>query len=260
MGKPFTGKAGIITGASSGLGRAIAKGLGAAGMELWLVGRSAEELGHTANAITELGGPKAHCASLDLTQPGALADLVDNVSARHPYLFALINNAGVMYPEPIVDADPTRWHDMFAVNLLTPMEGCRAAVKAMRAHGQPAHLINISSLASRDDVYGAYGVTKIALNHVGRTLRKELEDDDIRVTTIVPGGFATNLIRGFDEQSLQRLQDKMAQSGLDPSGPDSKKIMADPQHVANVIEYILSQPIELNIEEITIRPAKDLTL
>src|SRR5262245_32918774 len=109
--KPFEGRAGIVTGASSGLGRVIAQNLGAAGMELWLVGRSAAELEKTAALIREQDGPAAHCVPLELTRAGALAELVTRVGREHRYLFALINNAGVMYPEPILGADPARWHE-----------------------------------------------------------------------------------------------------------------------------------------------------
>jgi NADP-dependent 3-hydroxy acid dehydrogenase YdfG len=255
MSKAYDGKAAIVTGASSGLGRVIAQSLGAAGMELWLVGRSASELEVTAAAIRAQGGPPAHCQTMDLAQRGALAELVTQVGRQHPYLFALINNAGVMYPEPILGADPQRWHEMFAINLLTPMEACRAAVGAMRAHKLPAHLLNISSTAGRDDLYGAYSVSKSALNHVGRILRRELEQDDIRVTTISPGGFATNLIRGFTPQMVEKVVEASTRIGFDPSAPDARKAMGDPENVAKMVRYVLDQPIELNLEEITIRPA-----
>jgi NAD(P)-dependent dehydrogenase (short-subunit alcohol dehydrogenase family) len=234
--------------------------LGAAGMELWLVGRSAEELGITAQAIGDLGGPEAHCVPLDLSQSGTLAALVTEVGETHPYLFALINNAGVMYPEPMLEADPQRWHEMFAINLMTPMESCRAAVQQMRAHGRPGQLMNVSSIAGRDDLYGAYGVSKAALNHMGRTLRRELEGDDIRITTVVPGGFATNLVRGFTPDMLAKVAQASAHSSIDPAGPEGSKLLGDPERVAAIVKYVLEQPIELNFEEITIRPAVSMDL
>lgn len=255
MDEKFSGKAGIVTGASSGIGRLTAQRLGQGGMELWLVGRSAEQLQVTADMIESAGGPEAHCVRLDLAKVGALAELVSEVRSRHSYLFALINNAGVMYPEPIVEADPARWHEMFAINLLSPMEGCRAAVAAMRAHGCPGHLINISSLAGRADDCGAYGVSKAGLNHMGGTLRRELEGDDIRVTTVIPGGFMTNLARGVPPDVLESFQRNVAEAGFDLQGPDAQRVMGDPEHVAKMVEYVLEQPIELNLEEITIRPA-----
>lgn len=91
----FSGAAIIVTGASSGIGRCIAVELGRAGAELWLVGRSADELNTTAEMIRNAGGPLAQCAPLDLRERGPLAALIAKVSAASPHLFALINNGGV---------------------------------------------------------------------------------------------------------------------------------------------------------------------
>ena len=127
MNRVFEGRAGIVTGASSGIGRLIAQTLGAAGMELWLVGRSAAELQITAELINASGGPKAECVPLDISDRGVLAALVTEVGGYHANLFALINNAGVMYPEPAIEADPERSYEMIMINVLAPMEACRAA-------------------------------------------------------------------------------------------------------------------------------------
>ena len=195
---------------------------------------------------------------MDLSERGVLAALIEEAGKRHPHLFALINNAGVMYPEPASEADPERAHEMFMINVLAPMEACRAAVQVMRGHGLPGHLINVSSLAGRNDRYGAYSVSKAALNQLGRVLRRELENDDIRVTTIIPGGFATQLGRGFSEESMARFTRAAAAVGFDPEAADAQRVLGDPQHVANIITYVLEQPIDLNLEEITIRPAFSL--
>jgi NAD(P)-dependent dehydrogenase (short-subunit alcohol dehydrogenase family) len=230
-------------------------------MDLWLVGRSAEQLQATADAIASAGGSGAvHCVPMDLSDTSALARLVEQVGAQHPHLFTLINNAGVMYPEPMLSADPARWYEMFSINLFSPMEGSRAAVLQMRKHGQPGHLINVSSIAGFQDNLGAYSVCKAAVNHLGHTLRKELEGDDIRVTTIVPGGFATNLSRGFPPETFARIQEATAKLNLDVTGPDMQKVMGDPEHIASVVEFVLSQPIEVNLEQIIIRPAVQLEL
>jgi NADP-dependent 3-hydroxy acid dehydrogenase YdfG len=260
MNMVFEGCAGIVTGASSGFGRLIAQTLGEAGMQLWLVGRSATELEITAESIRASGGPAALCVPMDLSESGVLAGLVSEVGESHTHLFALINNAGVMYPEPVIEADPERSREMFMINVIAPMEGCRAAVEVMRRQGSPGHLINISSLAGRNDRYGAYSVSKAAVNQLGRTLRKELEQEDIRVTTIIPGGFATQLTRGFSEESMARFATAAVAVGFDPEGADAQRILGNPQHVADMVRYVLEQPIDLNLEEITIRPAVSLDM
>lgn len=254
MAGDFAGKAVIVTGASSGIGRTIAVELGRRGADLWLIGRSQSELGETARQITEAGGPTAHIAPMDLQQRGPLAGLIADVGASHPHLFGLISNAGVMYPEPIMDGTIERWQQMIDINVMAMLEGCQAAVKAMRAHGGPGHLINIGSVQARFEVPGVYGVTKRATLAIGDTLREELEQDDIRVCTIVPGGFTTNLARGFLPETLEGLAKGFAAMGLEFGGAGTERILSDPQHIADMVCYVMQAPIELNIQEIVMRP------
>ena len=123
MSKDFTGRAVIVTGASSGIGRAIAVELGRAGAEVWLVGRAADELATTTGMIAEVGGPAAHAVPMNLRERGPLAKLVAEVAAKHPYLFALVSNAGVMHPEPIMSGTIERWQTMLDVNVMAMLEG-----------------------------------------------------------------------------------------------------------------------------------------
>ena len=249
----MNGLAVIVTGASSGMGRAISVQLAPRGFDLWLVGRSTAGLEETAALAVERGGKPPTCVSLDLETHGALAALVTKVGADHPYLFALINNAGVMHPEPVMEGSPDRWRAMFETNLFAPVEANQAAVRAMRRHGRPGKLIAISSLASRNERYGMYSASKKALESANRSLRAELEHDDIRITTIVPGGFKTNLARGFTDASLASLLETASGLGIDFAAP-SESIMGDPVHIARVVEMLLDQPSEINLEEIIIRP------
>lgn len=250
----FQGKAIIVTGGSSGIGRSIAIELGKAGAELWLVGRDESELATTAQMIADAGGPPAHCAPMDLRQRGPLADLIANVAASHPHLFALINNAGVMFPEPILSGGVDRWQMMFDINVMAMLEGCKAAVEAMRAHGKPGHLINVGSVQARFETPGVYGITKQAVEAIGVSLREELEQDDIRVCTIVPGGFATQLARGFQPDQLANVAASFEQHGVAFGGAGTERLVSDPQHIANIVRYVLEQPIDINLQEIVIRP------
>lgn len=254
MAESFAGKAVIVTGASSGIGRVIAVELARHGAELWLVGRSPAELDATARQIADAGGPQAHAAAMDLQQRGPLAALIEQVGSAHPHLFGLVSNAGVMYPEPIMSGTIERWQQMIDINVMAMLEGCQAAVRAMRAHGKPGHLINIGSVQARFEVPGVYGITKRATLAIGDTLRDELEHDDIRVATIVPGGFTTNLARGFLPESLATVGEAFKAKGLEYGGPDMIRALSDPQHIANMVRYVMEQPIELNIQEIVLRP------
>jgi NADP-dependent 3-hydroxy acid dehydrogenase YdfG len=249
----YAGRAGVVTGASSGIGRAIAQRLGAEGMELWLVARSAEGLEETASAIEKCGVP-AHCEPLDLQQKGALGALIARIGASHPHLFAIVNNAGLMHPEPIMSGRMERWQAMFDVNVLAPIESCRASIEIMRRQRKPGHLINLSSVAARFDNGGVYGASKLALEMIGRSLREELEDDDIRVTTIVPGGFATQLGRYVEPETWAAIAKNLQNKGLEIGGPRAQRLLGDPDYIAKTIEFILDQPIDIHFEQITIRP------
>jgi NAD(P)-dependent dehydrogenase (short-subunit alcohol dehydrogenase family) len=256
MSAKYSGRAAIVTGASSGIGRAIAHRLGNCGMELWLVARSAQGLEETASAV-EKSGARAHCVPLDLRQPGALSSLIERVGDSHPHLFAVINNAGIMHPEPIMSGTRERWEAMLDVNLLAPVESCQAAVKVMRRHGRPGHLINISSVAARFENGSVYGASKLALEMIGRTLRCELEKDPIRVTTIVPGGFATNLGRHVEPESWAAIARKLESKGMEFGGADAHRVVGDPDYIAKAVEFVIDQPVDINFETLTIRPPVD---
>ena len=254
MAQPFTGLAVIVTGASSGLGRAIALELARAGADLWLVGRSIDALDETAGLIADAGGRPARVAPIDLRERGPLEALIKQVAASHPHLFAMINNAGLMYPEPILSGSIDRWQAMLDVNIMATLEGCRAAIEAMRVHAKPGHIINIGSVQARFEEPGVYGISKKAVEMIGDTLRAEVERDDIRVATIIPGGFRTQLSRGFIPASLANLGGNLERLGIDPASKDMAKIVGDPQHIANAVRYILEAPIEINIQEMVVRP------
>jgi len=147
-----------------------------------------------------------------------------------------------------------RWQAMVDVNLLAPIEACQAAVRVMRRQRKPGHLINLSSIASRFENGGVYGATKLALEMVGRSLRDELELDDIRVTTIVPGGFSTNLGRDVEPETWAAITRNLQSKGLDMAGAQAQRLLGDPDYIAKAIEFVLDQPVDINVEHMTIRP------
>ena len=253
----LSGKAIVITGASSGIGRTLAIALGAAGADLWLLGRSSAELATTATMVKEAGGKVPTIRAADLQERGHLRRLIGEVSSSHPHLFAVINNAGLMHPEPIMQGTEERWQAMLAVNAMAVLEGSQAGVQAMRAHGRPGHIVNIGSIAARWEEPGVYGATKKMVEGIGATLRRELERDPIRVTSIIPGGFATQLARGLKPEQLAQIGRNFAELGIDMNSPDLAQVIGDPRHVANAVLYVLAQPVELNIQEIVIRPPVD---
>lgn len=244
----FKGRAGLVTGASSGIGREIARRLAREGMDLWLVGRSADGLAQTQAMIAEAGGGgTVTCLPMELGQPGAIAGAIAGV--EHANLSMLVNAAGAMFPEPLIDADPLRWRELFDVHVIAMLEGCQAAIRRMRAHGKPSHIVNFSSLTARWDAGGAYGAAKLAVESLTRTLRKELERDAIRISVIVPGGFRTNLARGYAPEELEMMAGKirLLDAPMD-------QILGDPDEIARLVEYIVAAPADINLSEVVIRP------
>jgi len=267
----LAGKTAIVTGASSGIGRATAETLGAAGAHVFLAGRTAAAMEASQKKIGEAGG-KATVATLDVREIGQVQGLVEMAMTETGRLDIMVNNAGVSFPAPILEAEPEDWRTMLETNVLGLLVGCQAAVKAMRACSAEGHIVNISSIAAQRSDSGVYGSTKHAVNAISSSLRGELEEDTIRVVNVMPGAIATNFARNFDPEFLEGFV-KMA--GIDVEVkkgerlPDEvfeklsvqlRAVLGDAADVANAILYAVSQPIHVDIADIVVRPAKQLDL
>jgi len=180
------------TGASSGMGRAIAEHPGALGAHVFLTGRTAEPMEESTRRIKPAGerqpaAGQADVATPDVTDSGALTEWIQGAADSTGRLDALINNGGFGdVGSSIIDGDPDMWRGMLDVNVLALTVGRQAGVRAMRTTGSEGNIINTSSIATLRRDSGVYGVTKYAVSCITATLRQELEDDPIRVTAILP--------------------------------------------------------------------------
>ncbi len=129
----------------------------------------------------------ATAVAADLRDPGAVQGLVDRAMTDTGRLDMMVNNAGVSFRGTLAGGDPEAWREMLELNVLAPAVGSRAAVRAMRACGAEGHIVNISSSATRLEAPGFYGATKTALDAITVSLRRELENDTIRVVSVIPG-------------------------------------------------------------------------
>jgi NADP-dependent 3-hydroxy acid dehydrogenase YdfG len=193
-------------------------------------------------------------------------------------LDVMVNNAGVSFLAPLVgeaggaDGDTETWREMLEVNVLALAVGSRAAVRAMRKCGAEGHIVNISSSATRSDAPGFYGATKAAVNAITASLRKEMENDTIRVVTVIPGITATNLAR--HQPDLVRAlgaslgeaigppsrEGLFPQEALDRAAAAAGPFLASADDVARAVLFAISQPIELSVSEIVVQPARRLAL
>lgn len=268
---PLQGRTAVVTGASSGIGRAIAEALGAAGAHVFLSGRTAASMEASVKKIEESGG-RAQSVVADIRDPAQVVALIDAAVAATGRLDILVNNAGVSYPAPILEGDPEQWRTMLETNVLALLVGCQAGVRAMRACGADGHVVNISSIAAQRRDSGVYGATKHAVDAISATLRKELEEDSIRVVNVMPGAIATNFARNFDPAFVAGFV-KMAGLDVDVKPgerlPDEvfakltdklAQLLGDPADVAQAVLYAVTQPPHVNIADIVIRPPKQLDL
>ena len=267
----LSGKTAIVTGASSGIGRAIAETLGAAGAHVYLAGRTSSSMEDSKRKITAAGG-KADVAVVNVRDVAQTRELVQRAARETGRLDIMVNNAGLSYPTAIVDGDPEEWRSMLETNILALLVGCQEAVRIMRKCGAEGHIVNISSIAAYRSDSGVYGATKHAVTSISSTLRRELEEDNIRVVNISPGAVGTNFARNFDENVVggflkaagfdgqvkrgERLPDEV----MEKLQPRVRQILASPQDVANAVLFAISQPIYVNVAELVVRPPKQLQL
>jgi NADP-dependent 3-hydroxy acid dehydrogenase YdfG len=268
---PLANRTAIVTGASSGIGRAIAEQLGAAGAHVFLAGRTQSAMESSQKKIQEAGG-QATVLAVDVRDPAQVQSLVDSAVRDTGRLDIMVNNAGVSYPAPIVEGDPEEWRTMLETNVLGLLVGCQAAVRAMRACEAEGHIVNISSIAAQRRDSGVYGSTKHAVNCISATLRDELEEDTIAVVNVMPGAIATNFARNFDPAFVAGFV-KMAGLDVDVKQgerlPDEvfeklssqlQKLLGDPVDVAKAVLYAVTQPIHVNVADIVVRPPKQIDL
>jgi len=269
--KPLAGKTAIVTGASSGIGRAIAEHLGGAGAHVYLTGRTESLMDECKTHIEQQGG-KAEVVTADIRDVTQVQDLINQAVESTGRLDIMVNNAGLEFPAKIMQGDPENWRTMLETNVLGLLVGCQAAVKAMRTCNAEGHIVNISSVSAQRNNTGVYGATKHAVNVISSSLREELEEDTIRVTNVMPGAIATNFARNFDRDFVNQIlkmagMDIEVQEGehlphavLETLQQKTKQLLGNPNDVAKAVIYAVTQPIEVNIADIVVRPPRAMTL
>ena len=199
----------IVTGASSGIGRAIAIEFAHRGAQLALAARNTEALDQLATSIRAEGGI-AISVPTDVTQSAAVAALVATTLEKLGRIDILVNNAGIGLHTPIADADANDVEALFRLNVLAAAAVIRAVIPTMRAQ-RSGMVINISSVAGRIVVprIGYYSASKFALTAIGDALRLEEHHRGIRVMNVFPGttrsGFGENRLGIRGRAAHQRL-------------------------------------------------------
>lgn len=188
-------KTAIVTGASRGIGKAIALKLSALGYQVVATGRSATRLGELK---TEIENSDGLCLPLvmDMLELDAPSRIVKESMARFGQIDVLVNNAGISYSAAISETDEATWDRLHAVNARAPFFLCKEAIPHMENSSNPV-IINIASAVGIKGYVdqAAYGSSKHALTGFTKVLAKEVQQAGIRVHLISPGGVDTEMIR-----------------------------------------------------------------
>lgn len=189
----LTGRVAVITGASRGIGRAIAIELAGAGARLALAGRNAAKLDETLQAV-RAAGAQAEAYLCDVRDEQQVKQLAEQVGQRFGAVHILVNNAGTAIRKNIVDFSFDDWRVVTDTNITGVFLMCKYIVPLMRGHNY-GRIINLTSVMAHVSTAGrgVYSATKHAVLGLTRALALELVDEQINVVAISPGFVATDL-------------------------------------------------------------------
>ncbi len=208
--KPLAGQVALVTGAGSGIGRALALALARLGASLVLVGRRAAPLEEVANLIASEAA--ARVLPADLSQPDTCRQIADSLADEPGALDILIHSAGVVRSDSAGTADATGLDEMYRTNVLAPLVLSRATLPMLRR--RPGQVVFVNSSAGVTVPPGAsqYAASKHALKAVADGLRAEVNAEGIRVLSIFPGRTATpTQQRLYSEQSRLYAPERLLQ-------------------------------------------------
>ncbi|EKA4469188.1 oxidoreductase [Vibrio parahaemolyticus] len=231
----------VITGASSGIGEAIARRFSEEGHPLLLVARRVERL-------EALNLPNTLCEKVDVTDQASLITAIEKAESQFGPADVLVNNAGVMLLGQIDTQDAAEWKRMFDVNVLGLLNGMHSVLASMKARNSGT-IINISSIAGKKTFpdHAAYCGTKFAVHAISENVREEVAASNVRVTTIAPGAVETELLSHTTSQDIK--------DGYDAWKVDMGGVLAA-DDVARAVMFAYQQPQNVCIREIALAPTK----
>ncbi|MBE9463733.1 SDR family oxidoreductase [Dyadobacter subterraneus] len=238
------GKVVAITGASSGMGKAIAIELAKNGAKVVLAARRTEQLQQIVKEIESKGGFTTF-AKIDVKNKADLVRLVNTAVERYGKLDVIVNKAGVSQLSRIDELDIEGWEEMIDINLKGFLYGMAAAIPVFKQQ-QSGHIVNIISTSGIKIVptQGVYAGTKNAIRTIAEAFRQE-SNGNIRITGISPGFVKTDFANNIKNEEMKTA----VQKGMD-------QIAINPLAIANAVFYAISQPNDVEIGDIVIRPSK----
>jgi NADP-dependent 3-hydroxy acid dehydrogenase YdfG len=244
MSNNIEGKVVVITGASSGLGEATARLLSAQGASVVLGARRVDRIQSLADELTGSGG-KALAIPTDVTHYDQVKRLVDAAVQTFGRIDVMINNAGLMPHSPLERLKIEDWNRTIDVNIKGVLYGIAAALPYMKQQ-KAGHIINVSSVAGHKvrPTSAVYAATKAAVLTLSEGLRQEVKPYNIRTTVISPGAVATELPNSVTEPDIAENVRK------------SYEIAIPAESFARAVAFAMSQPEEVDVNEILFRPTR----
>ena len=238
---PYRGIA-VVTGASSGIGAATARRLAVEGFTVWAAARRADRLADLAADV-----PGITALTLDVTDPESIAELARLAGAEPDGVALVVNNAGgAIGLDPVADADPADWLQMYETNVLGAMRVIQALLPALEA-GSGGHIMLTGSIAGYGVYEGGagYSAAKFGARAMMETLRLELNGRPVRVSEVAPGMVAT------EEFSLTRFRGDAERADAVYAGV-AEPLTAD--DIADVIAFVATRPAHVNIDLTVVKP------
>ncbi|MER6961469.1 MULTISPECIES: SDR family NAD(P)-dependent oxidoreductase [unclassified Streptomyces] len=249
MAEQLDGTVAMVTGASSGIGRAAARQLAARGAAVALVARRKNRLTELADEINAAGGTVT-VVDADITDRKQASIAVEHTITELGRLDTVVNCAGVMLTGPADEAPVEEWERMVSLNVMGLLYVSHAALPhlisgAESSSRRVADLVNVSSGAARTARGGAavYAATKMSVNTFSEALRQEAAPHNVRVSIVEPGAVDTEL---FDHQRpavREHFEQWLA---------DVEKLW--PEDIADAIEYIVTRPRRVTVNDVMVRP------
>ncbi|GIU50045.1 SDR family oxidoreductase [Shewanella sp. KT0246] len=231
----------VITGASSGIGAAMAKAFSTKGHPLLLLARRIEPM-------QALQLENSLSISVDVTDATAMKQAIATAEEKFGPVGCLINNAGVMLLGQADVQEPAEWSQMLNVNVMGVLNGIHCVLADMKAR-KTGTIINVSSIAGRKTFpnHAAYCATKFAVHALTENIREEVAMDDVRMVTIAPGAVETELL---SHTTNQDIKDGYA---------DWKEVMGGvlaAEHIAETAVFAYEMPQNVCVREIVLAPTR----
>ncbi|XP_063239696.1 uncharacterized protein LOC134540730 [Bacillus rossius redtenbacheri] len=240
--RSLQGRVALVTGASSGIGEAVARLLAANGAKVALAARRADRLEALQRAI-EGGGGTALAVQMDVTEPDQVRRGVERVESSLGPISVLVNNAGILYYTLMKNARLDEWRRMVDVNVNGVLNCLADVLPGMVARGE-GHIVNITSDAGRKAFAAAavYTGTKYFLEGMSRALRQEVAGSGVKVTCVQPGDVTTEILDYTTDQEATAAYEYEVKNPLES------------KDVAEAVLYAVTQPAHCAVNEILLEP------